>query len=396
MENPKCVVRPTMPLKTIILHKLKEQNEPFEKFAKMAGYKQPDTFRNILMNEDLPFNHFNGLIKLVRFLFPDRELELLSEYALTVDPNQEFARSMLEYLSVNRIETTKEMLMVKMLNCSSSESRECAEIHQVDSFHEKKKFTSFELISKSNANKYRSTEVKIFAKIIQIYEYYQSKNLVMVNIIGESLFEQIVELKNDYIRDSYLMRLCLILATMNLYKNQLNDCRKYCNMGIERSMNDRFTSIFLLTIGNSYIFENYDVASKILKKSYIISPEGSYQKKQVKRSLMFLNNVWKKDIALECESLDPEDIHEEVFRLINKNNKEDAQEAFNKISVDDLNENQLAYNHYFRYLLTGEDKYLFQSVKSFMKNDDHFFIKLPMKELEKIGVNKHMMDELKA
>ena len=167
-------------------------------------------------------------------------------------------------------------------------------------------------------------------------------------------------------------------------------------MGIERSMNDRFTSIFLLTIGNSYIFENYDVASKILKKSYIISPEGSYQKKQVKRSLMFLNNVWKKDIALECESLDPEDIHEEVFRLINKNNKEDAQEAFNKISVDDLNENQLAYNHYFRYLLTGEDKYLFQSVKSFMKNDDHFFIKLPMKELEKIGVNKHMMDELKA
>ncbi|TCI99579.1 hypothetical protein E0Y62_27295, partial [Cytobacillus praedii] len=114
-----------------ILNKLDEQRGLSEELALISGYKNGQALRKAL-REQREFGSFNGLVKLVQELFPNEENQLLSEYALTLDPNKQTARCMLEYAEIYKLTVLRRELVTKMKDCSNIVSKQWAEIHEID------------------------------------------------------------------------------------------------------------------------------------------------------------------------------------------------------------------------------------------------------------------------
>lgn len=364
------------------------------RYANIAGYKQGQGLKNVLENEDKEFDCFEGILNLIKEIYPDEIHSKIKEFALGLNPKKKTARSILEYATINRLDDLKMELINRMIKCGNKESEERASVYLLDHQTATGELKGIEALNSCNYTQFKYVENQIFAKMIQIYEYYLRRDFGSVDEIVEGLETDIESVKEPFVRNSYFTRLGLVLTGAYLANGEINKSRQFAHMGINNTEKPVLKAMLKLQLGNSYIFENYNLANMYLKNARKLCLENNVTSKlkQVESSMNFLNNVWNKTPEfIDVKSTDPSDLHEMVFYCINKGNSKEAQNLLSKIDVNELSSQSKGFNSYYRYLITKEEKYLYESIKCFREAKDKFFITLPMIKLEEIGVPDYVI-----
>jgi tetratricopeptide (TPR) repeat protein len=361
------------------------------KLAQVAGLANPSPLYKFLNEPDREMNDFKGLLEIVRYLFMDREKEIMHDYTLTLDPNGKCARISLEYSLSNRMYDITDTLIAKLSQSKNTDSREWALIYGIDRKVDKGEITLLESIDVIAEQRIKSKEMQSFGKMLQFYAYFKSRMFDMMFQISTGLEEKIKKINDNYIRFSYLCRLGLVMANVNLFSNNIDDARKYGRMVLDNTTQDSLRSVTYLQLGNAHIMENYEVSKDYLTQAYITCKNienGKLRLIQVKRSLNFLNNYWGvKPEHLDFDSTEVSDVHEVAFYYIRSEQYEKAKVVLDGISNINMNDYQKGFHFFYRGLMSSEMDDFRNSVYHFKKSGDKYYRNLSLIELEKLGEN---------
>jgi hypothetical protein len=380
-----------------ILHIFSENRGMAEKLSKGAGYSQGSALTKALRKPSGEFEKFNGLIYVVNSIYGEETKEKFLSYAKQLSPNKFTSKTLLEYATQNRYSEITNYLIDEFKKSTKREAREWGIVYDLDRKSAKRELTGYDLINEASPVQFKQPEVKVFAKLVQIYEYYDMKKYHYMETVSETLEEEIRGIPNEFIRDSYLIRFCLIMASVKLHKGKLEESRHYAKTGFIHTMTDNFSSLFQLFLGNSFVFENYHLAKSHFNKALELASKDSYQSQEIKRSMNFLDNVWGKEPKfLSHGSKEVSDMHEIIFAYINKGNFQYANCVMKETESLPMTNSNKAFNNYLRWLLTDEEDYLIESIKFFKDCDDYYYIKLPTIKLELLGYKKKFIEMLIA
>lgn len=367
-----------------------------DKIAKLAGYSSGSALRKVLTDDKKEFGKFYGLVKVVQELFPQEEKELMAEYALTVDPNKQTARYMLEYLSLNERKEELNILIDNMLNCTNKESRTWAEMFFIDQQTINKEITTTEALSKFSQLSIKTIDMEVRCEIMKSYSFLDLKDYKMAYEFAFPLQNKIMKIKEEYIKETFLGRCLSILAECEVRKDNTEKAREYC----QRILNDIKIADFriraYLHFGNSFIMESYEKSVSYLNKGLEIAKDYCDNMIiQLKRSINAASNYWMKETPhIDHISNHPSDLHEYAHSEINKNNLIKAKKILDSIKQEDMSENEKGFHFYLCGLITKEIDDFSLSIIHFKKSNDSHFIKMPILELQKMGINKMLLNAL--
>lgn len=365
-----------------------------EQLATIGGYSSGSALRKVLLDDKKEFEKFAGLIRIVEELFPEDAKSIMSEYALTLDPNKQSARFMLEYAELNGLKELRQELINRMIECSNAQSREWAEVHQIDISYLNGEFDFLKSVGKFASIGTKTKEMMIYSQILRAYCNLDQQFYDMAEQIVLPLEMMIQEIKEEYILDSFTGRILLILGECYNRKGAKEKARQICNKMINNVKCKKFVAWGLLQLGNSWMLESFDKSNQYLMKGYMLSFEFDEKiNTNIKRSLNFLDNLWKKQPRnLDLNSNHPSDLHEIAFYYINHKQFTKAMDVLNKDDLNVITNNQRGFHFYLKGLITNKISDYAESVKAFMKSKDYLFRELPLIQLEKLGVDKGILE----
>jgi hypothetical protein len=368
-----------------------------EKICKNAGYSSGTNLLKAFKKPSGEFEKFSGLIYIVNEAFGSDSKEKFLTFAQQLNPNKATSKSLLEYAAQNRHEETRNHLIEEFLKSNKREVKEWGIVYDLDRKSTNRELTGYNLINEVSPVQFKQPEVKVFAKLVQVYEFYDMKEYDFMETLAENLEEEIKSLQNEFIRDSFLMRFCLIMASVKFHKGHLEESRNYAKVGLLHTLLENYKSLFYVYLGNSYMFDNYSLSKSYLNRGLETALEGSYQVTELKRSLNFLENMWEKEAKyLSYNSKEVSDMHEVIFASINSGHLQYANLVMKEVEQKEMTASNKAFNNYLKWMLTNQEEYLLKSIKHFKECGDNFYIKLPITKLESIGYNRLVIDMLVA
>lgn len=356
------------------------------KLAEMAGFPTPMSFITFLQDDQQELEDLNGLIRIVRYLFPNAEFEIMTLYALHVNPNKQTARYMLEYLDANKIENEKKQLIEKMLTCSNNESRDWARLYQYDDMVCNKQIDHIDALMVFSKSK-TSIETEMIATIFSSYIYLDQQIYDHAFYIIKSLMKNIVHIENSYIREMYRARIEMLKAEYLTRIGDLEEARECCSNIVNSTENNSLKAWACLHVGNTYLLTDYKRSKEYLNKGISYSYINYRVKKNIKRSLNFLENYWGNEPPyLNFESEEPSDRHEVIYYYINNDQIVKGFQLLHKLPIDCYTPNELAFYYYLKGLVTNNMNDYIESAKNFKKCGDIYFRQLPLQKLQEFGI----------
>ena len=387
-------------LKQMIIGKCHKNVVQQKELAKIAGYNPlGGGFSKWLNEPDRDITDFNGLIGVVKKLFPYTESELLTDYAKSLDENRKTARYMLEYASVNNLKDLASHMREKLNDSRNSISKAWAEIYTIDHKAFTNQITLHESISlAAEYIHHEHPEVRAYSRLIQIYGYHDMKINTAVDELMKLAEKDIDEIKDTFIRDSYAARLAVIAGHDYLHSGDVKNARLQGKKILLSSSCPNFKTLANLSIGNSYLFESFDNAKKYLKKALELCymQNDTYYAKQVRSSLNFLHNYWSKSVPYQMDDNSISTSHDKAFQLIKQGNKEEALLLLNSINLDDCTECEKGFNYFYRGLISNSKDDYYTSIMYFKNISEKFYRNAALIELKKIGENEVLLRTLSA
>lgn len=387
-------------LKQLIADKCLKNVIQQKELAKIAGYNPTaGGFGKWLNEPDRDITDFNGLIEVVKKLFPYTESELMSDYAKSLDVNRKTARYMLEYASVNNLKDLASYLRNKLTESRNSISKAWGEIYTIDHKAFTSQITLHESISMAAEYLHHdSPEVRAYSRLIQIYGYHDMKINTAVDELMKLAEKDINEIKDTFIRDSYAARLAVIAGHDYLHSGDVRNARLQGKKILLSSSCQNFKTLANLSIGNSYIFESFDNAKKYLKNALEISymQNDIYYAKQVRGSMNFLHNYWSKSVPYQMDDNSISTLHDKAYQLINKGDKETALNILNSINLEDCSDCEKGFNYFYRGLISNSKDDYYTSIMHFKNINEKFYRNAVLIELQKIGENEVLLRTLSA
>ncbi|MGG1013445.1 AimR family lysis-lysogeny pheromone receptor [Bacillus spizizenii] len=370
---------------------LENDNSLMNKWATVAGLKNPNPLYDFLNHDGKTFNEFSSIVNIVKSQYPDREYELMKDYCLNLDVKTKAARSALEYADANMFFEIEDALIDSMISCSNMKSKEYGKVYKIHRELSKGEIDVFEASANIGKQRIKTAEMNIFSKMLLMYDCLNKGNFAPMML----LFQQInlSEIKeNRYLKNSFETRINVLLSNIYLNENNLELCREYAQKAISSTDTQRFLVFSYLTIGTSYIFSDFNLS----KQNYLIGlkfAKGNPGFEEFfKRNLSFLNNFWNKENEwINYDSDAVTDMQEVIFELINHKELSKALQLLNKLEERDQNENELGFHYYLKGLITNEKEAFFKSVEYFKASQDKLSIKMPLIQLEKMGENPRLL-----
>ncbi len=339
-------------------------------------------------------DNFNSLLKIVRELFPDREFELMNNYLRTVDPNKKTARVGLEYANMSRIDDLYEHLIEKLLDSSNAESKEWSQLYHLYQQGIKGSLPQLEIVDKVNEMRIKTPEMKVYSKLIIIYSYYHLGLFDILKQTSKLVDHQIVNIKDEFIKDSFTSRYGLVMTTVSLHSGSIEGVRTYGEMTLQSCQRSVINCQVLLQMGNSYMFESYEKSMEYFHKALSIC-NVSNKEEQIKNSMNFVNNYWGKNPDfLDYSSDTVSDKHEVAFHYIQSGRQDEGINLLNELNFEELTHGQKGFNLFYKGLATGNKNFYYESVRHFNLAGEKFYKKLPLIELRKLGENEIILDAL--
>lgn len=386
-------------LKQMIKNELDKDKGLATKLAQVAGLANPSPLYKFLNEPDRELYDFGGLLAIVRYLFLDREKELMEAYIKTLSPNGKCARCSLEYAVNNRMYDLSNIMTEKLTLSLNTESKEWGKVYRLNNNVLINHGDYFGLMEHLNSLRIKSCEMKAFSKMLQMHSYYEGRKFELFFQVSDCFENEIKDIKDDYIRFSYLCRFSLISVAIHLHSGNVLEARRYANLVLDNSTQDSFRSIAYLQLGNSYILDNYTNAMEFLEQSRMYSlklRDNGTRLKQVLRSLSFTQNYWGKGSKhLDINSSEISDIHEVAFNKIRGGDYSEATNILDCIDQSGLTAHELGFHNFYRALINPSIEAFMDSVNNFKMSGDRYYRNLPLIELKKLGVEEVYLNALK-
>jgi hypothetical protein len=337
---------------------------------------------------ELKFPH---LLKIAKFIFEGNYMAKFKEWCLNLNQPSNI-RYALEYLAVNRQIKELEELITKINNKYSSK----------DLIDWAKGYSLLAMYLKGNEpcsvlNQLRlytpkTCEMKVLTLITEIWCRNKMREYSTMNSLVSGLDLTIDEIKDDYIKESYELRVKEILAFVNLYKfNNKEIARKYAEEIISKNFSPTFNANASYLLGMSYLFDNYDKClGNIMKHRELLIESGRNAEIEVidNNDLPFIKNIWKKHSKQPKTNDISEKAHYEALNGDKKLALELIDDAIEKEGLS-------GFKLYYKALATDDKSLFMQSLIFFInRKGDKFYANLPYEQLKGDPVYQPMADLL--
>ncbi|MFC0560682.1 AimR family lysis-lysogeny pheromone receptor [Halalkalibacter alkalisediminis] len=313
-------------------------------------------------------------------------IENLEEFIAQIDPESYLARVMLEYLVINSKSDLLERLIDKLLGSSSEESKEWAEVYQIDHLVYKQEMSLIEATKQLTYKKVNSCELATLIKVFQLYNYYDLKNFEMRSSLSALVAVEIPKLNDGFMKDSLLCREKLIMQGIHLHLNEIEQSRRCGKDLLNVALTPTMKAVAYNLLGNSFLLSNKKMALENFDKSLRIAEQIGHKRisEEVQMSKNFTYCYWNEPnkVKLEPENLNRVDeLLGYVYLLIKENKKDEALNVLDQIKLKIENDYVSAFEQYYRGLITNESIYFNKSTKYFELAGNYYFRQLPLNEL---------------
>ncbi|BCC62410.1 MULTISPECIES: AimR family lysis-lysogeny pheromone receptor [Bacillus] len=243
-----------------------------------------------------------------------------------------------------------------------------------------------EVQQKREFQKNTDDDLMIVSDFSMMYSYLDFSNYQKVNEYIESVLPRIEKVSKHTNRNSFLLRVKEMQVPIHLHNNgDLFKAREICF----EILNDPFNyyistkAIAYCKLGESYALSDYETAKNYICKALELIGVPVNKKFKIRRNkilnvLLFLKIHHGKDLdSIDRTKLD---LAELAFFYIKIGKKEEALEILR--GLEKQNGSLSAFQLYYMGLATGDKEYFEQSVESFSKTGDFFYISLPINALK--------------
>ena len=377
-------------LKQLIMNEIDNRPRGFaEILAKIAGsYSNGGNLKRVLSDPKKEFDNFNGLLRIIEHIWKNDSVKMMVKYSNEVDPNKKTARNLLEYLATNREFEAFNNLINRMDSCKNNESLEWAKVYKMQYKYEVASSPDdyHEILKEISDIHVTIEELKVYKKLILSYCFNQLDNFVMFKLISEEIKREIDSIENEYIKESYTIRTCEVLAYYYLrICNDVEAARECADRLISSNARDAFKAYAYYIKGYSYLFTSYDKAIEYLNKSkeIYITLNREHDIKTLTDKIEFVKVYWNKLKDNKC------------FHLNNKilNDIKNGSNMTNSLN-ESIGVIDVEFHLYLDGLNSNDNKKLMLSLIKYTKKNDLFSANLPKLELLKNGYDEDILNEL--
>lgn len=362
----------------------KKHNVDQRKLAQVGNVNESSISRFLNGYDEL---NFESTFRIIKFLFPEREIELMSHFIKTVKSKS--ARLALEYCEMNNLSDLTSHLLELLYASTNPVDKEWATIYDLMRSLRAREYDSRTLLGKIETIKPKEPEMQIFKMLLKGYVYFELNEHRNLSFHMNGIEELISELKSQFIKDSFIVRLGLIMNYVSLYANDLENAREYSQRIIDQDFFENVKGTAYHHLGHSYMLEDFDKSEYYLSKALDIFQTESRRFEKIHRTMLnisFLNSLWKKPYDFNLPLDAQENLFNFVFHLISKGELSEALSTLDTIELK--NDWYKAFYYYYKGLMTNDENDFFKSVGYFHNIDDYFHLQLPLKELQRLGSNE--------
>jgi tetratricopeptide (TPR) repeat protein len=316
-------------------------------------------------------------------------IENLEEFIEHVDPESYLARVTLEYLVINSKSDLLEKLIEKLLTSSCEESRDWADVYQIDHLVYKQEMSLIEATQQLTYKKVKSCELATLIKVFQLYNYYDLKNFEMIATLSLLVDAEIRKLGEGFMKNSLLCRQSIVMQAIHL---QINDIEKSRECGLkllDSALTATMQAVSYNLLGNSYILSDKEKALVFFNKSLIISNKLR-QKRLINDILMSINFVYcywgepEKTSFNDVNSINLNYKHSFAYFLIKSSRYEEALKILDEIEPRLDNDYLKGFDYYYRGLINKDVTCFERSSKYFELAGNYYYRQLPLNEIQMV------------
>lgn len=316
-------------------------------------------------------------IRFIRIFKPDKEEYFMKELCpkLTRLQNQ---RLSLEYASTFNYLDLQTKLIQLNKKSNNRESHDWADIYSIYLDFQKGNYQDLhELRERLDGYQPKFLETEIFHGIFKCSLLYIEKKYRDMYYYSKKLYEQVGYVKNEFVRESYISRICDLIARSYLfYKNDTKKAQFFAEtlLNNEFSANRKYHAYYIL--GLCHFFTDYDKSHhyfSIYYKSIKEIGNDTLANIITNKDITFLKNVWDK---IE-KGVVPTDLAEAAHYYAKNGPKELC------LNILDKFETLTPFQKYYKALALDDPKLLSESLVDFLTSGNKFFATLPLNELKK-------------
>ncbi|MHB0798244.1 AimR family lysis-lysogeny pheromone receptor [Bacillus thuringiensis] len=224
-------------------------------------------------------------------------------------------------------------------------------------------------------------EFNVISDFAMIYAFLGFKNYKMMEKYIQKLIPEISKISSKTLQVSFNIKVKEMQIFTALHGNEVERARELCFDIINDPNNpyDSTKAVAYCKLAESYALTDYFMAKMYIDKAIEVLGECGnkklkIRKKKILNTLLFIKIYHNVDL----HTINPEDIKDLAERafLYIKLGKIDKAIALLK-ELEQKNGYQSSFQLYYMGLATGKKEYFIQSIKSFYKAQDYFYVQLP-------------------
>lgn len=353
-------------------------NKTLAKYLSVSPSGVSDFFKG---KREMSFSYFSKTLILLYDEEHEKRRGFIHHY-LSVARKHESLREALEYAAIRGEFEMLKHIFLKELESTNATNREWAAMYEL--FYKRnaeridgKQF--LELVEEKR-KKVKSLEMQVMSDILLCYALHDIGNYRLLKNYISAADLKIEKIKNKFIQNCFRIRVKEWLCVINLLSGNLIETRNKCEDLLFICREDPQYALqranAYCNLGESYIFEDYNLSKKYLEKSLMclgdtFNPGLKVKRQLIEYTLMFLKIHHNKDV----ENIDVE-IHpaEKAYLCIKQGDKKSAIEILEGLEKSKgLSAFQLCYMG----LAKGDLNLIKKSLELFEEIGNVFYAKLP-------------------
>lgn len=374
-------------MRELIKEKIKQLNISQKQFAVSANIS-PSALSKYL-NGSSELSATNAM-NVANTFFAENRSQVLEDYFR--NQTNLNARIGVEYCSSNGLYDTRKTLIEKLLNSGNEEDREWGSVYSLVQKRYLQESTHDKLNEEIRSLHLKYDETKILAQILELYAYYDKNHFDVVIENSKKILGIISGFTNDYIKETYTVRIAQVMAHVYFYLNNINDCRHNCEIVINGSNDNLILASTYHTYGHSFLFEDFEKSEYYLKRSlqYYEKVGNLNYIKLYRNSMNFLYNYYKKvPPYLDINSQEKDVLYAKVYYFIQQGEFFKARELLEQQNPENLYSK--GFHYFYCGILDETNDSLFYSIRYFNLEKQLFYAQLPRYELKSRGVPQSIL-----
>lgn len=353
-------------------------NKSLAKYLSVSPSGVSDFFKG---KREMSFSYFSKTLVLLYDDEHDKRKSYIQHY-LNVASKHESLREALEYTAIRGEFELLQQLFLKELESTNATNREWAAMYEL--FYKRnaeridgKQF--LELVEEKR-KKVKSLEMQVMSDILLCYALHDIGNYRLLKNYICAAGLKIEKIKNKFIQNCFRIRINEWLCVINLLSGNLIDARNKCEELLFICRDDPQYTLqranAYCNLGESYIFEDYNLSKVYLEKSLMclgetFNPGLKVKRQLIEYTLMFLKIHHSKDV----EGIDVE-MHpaEKAYLLIKQGDKKAAAEILEEL---EKNKGLSAFQLCYMGLAKDDLNLIKKSLEMFEEIGNVFYAKLP-------------------